>query len=178
MTRRVESLDDAIDLAKEEVGYHHDLFAALQETGDSQAAARHLSRQKLFESLVAFIQSLAEKQRGNGLGLLPEDLEGLPPEVIQELSLTDSDQQEIDILRLMEAEGGTISLDLLIVRWYRAKKELIRRRTLNSRLYRMQQKGRVFALPGTKGVYSLHRPQGPLEPITAEELEDEEPKAL
>ena len=135
------------------------LFRVLSEeadrTGNRESQLEMRRRLREFTAVREFLQSMLNKQRGIGLELLPEDLDGLPPELVAELSISDSDQQEIEILKLIEAEGGAISLDLLLVRWYRAKGAIIKRKALTSRLYRMQQKGRIFAVEGTKGIYSL-----------------------
>jgi hypothetical protein len=140
--------------------YHEQLFEAFQESQDRDGQVEQHRHVRECLAIRGYLDFLQTKQRGTGFELVPEDLEDLPPELIAELSISDGDQQEIDIMKLIEAEGGTISLDLLLVRWYRVKKAIIKRRALTSRLYRMQQKGRIFSVGGTKGIYSLHRQDG------------------
>lgn len=162
MTQRItniSSLEDAISRISAWQAYHDNQMSISTEANDPAGEREHFRRSRECAAVVEFLSNHIQKQRGVGLELLPEDLDGLPAELVAELSLTESDQQELDILKLMEAEGGTISLDLLLVRWYQSKKHVIKRKPLTSRLYRMQQKGRIFAVGGTKGIYSLHKQQ-------------------
>lgn len=156
---KIRKLEDAIAQVTDWEAYHERLAIVAAETRDSENEVEHHKRRLECRAMRGFLEGLLRKQRGIGFELLPEDLEGLPPELMSELGISDSDQQELDILKLMEDEGGTISLDLLLVRWYQAKRQIMKRRALTSRLYRMQQKGRIFALAGTKGVYTLHNPE-------------------
>jgi hypothetical protein len=96
------------------------------------------------------------------LSLTPEDLEGLPEELLSELSI-DSDKTEFAILSLIDESGGVISLDQLLVGLFRKTKEVHKRQTLTSRLYRMAQNKLVFNVPNKKGVYSTR-------PLTEEEF--------
>lgn len=90
----------------------------------------------------------------DGINLTPEDLEGLPPEVLQQLGLSESDYYEMELVRLINKVGGVISLDKLIVLLYKEKGEIVERTPINAKLYRMTKKGMIFSVPGRKGVYS------------------------
>ncbi len=153
--QKIASLDEAIALLTDVQAYHEKVSEGFKELADQDGQVEQHRYVRDCLAIRAYLEALQSKQRGSGLELLPEDLEGLPPELIAELSISDGDQQEIDIMKLIEAEGGTISLDLLLVRWYRAKKSIIKRKALTSRLYRMQQKGRIFSVEGAKGIYTL-----------------------
>lgn len=156
---KISRLEDVIAQVSVWQSYHENKLAIETEAQNPDGEREHHRKRRECVAVIEFLSRHLQKQRGVGLELLPEDLEGLPEELVAELSITDSDQQELDILKLMEAEGGTISLDLLLVRWYQSKKQVMKRKPITSRLYRMQQKGRVFAVGGTKGVYSLHKQQ-------------------
>jgi len=85
-----------------------------------------------------------------------EEVEGLPEELVKELSTTAvADKGEQLILSLCKDYGGIISLDRLLVDVYKKTGEINKRTTLTSRLYRMSQKGLLFGVPGKKGFYSL-----------------------
>jgi hypothetical protein len=88
------------------------------------------------------------------LSLRFEDIEGLPPELMQELSITDGDKTDFAIQALMQERGGVMSLDQLLIALYRKTGEIHKRPNLNSRIYRMTTKGALFSVPGRKGVYS------------------------
>ena len=98
-------------------------------------------------------------QRGAAIQLTPDDVDDLPEELLAELSRSDAEQFELDILRIVEEAGGVISLDVLLVQWYRKKNEIVKRKNMTARIYRMLSKERLFSTPGYKGVYQLQRPQ-------------------
>jgi hypothetical protein len=95
------------------------------------------------------------KTRQVRLALTAEEVEGLPKELLQELSLSAADRTEFAILQLMEEMGGVLTLDKILIGLYRKTGEIHRRPTLVSRLYRMAQKQALYMVPGKKGVYSL-----------------------
>lgn len=88
------------------------------------------------------------------LTLLPSDLKDLPEELLRELSVTSSDFLDFEIVEIIDAAGGVMTLDHLIIALYRNKGEIHERSKLNSRLYRMTKKGMVKSLAGKKGVYA------------------------
>ena len=88
------------------------------------------------------------------LGLMPKELEGLPDEVLKELSLSDGDKTEFAVLGLIDEAGGITSLDRLIIGLFRKTGEAHKRQNLVSKLYRMAQKEMIYNVPTKKGVYS------------------------
>ncbi len=88
------------------------------------------------------------------LSITKQDLEGLPEQLIKELSISDSDWIEFMLYELAEDNGGMISLDQLLIGLYKKTDEVHKRATITSRLYRMGQKGMIFGVAGKKGVYS------------------------
>lgn len=115
-----------------------------------------LSRQ--FDS-AARSQPVTQRQ----LELRLEDIEGLPDELIKELSITDGDKVDFTIQALMNERGGVMSLDQLLIALYRKTHEVYKRPNLNSRLYRMTNRGSLFNVQGRKGVYSTRE-------LTSDEL--------
>lgn len=96
--------------------------------------------------------------RASNLVLTPEDLVGLPPELLNQLAISESDRQEFKVLDLIKERGGTTTLDFLIIDWYKATQEILERHKLSAKLYRMTQKGLIYPIPNKKGVYSLYPP--------------------
>jgi hypothetical protein len=84
-----------------------------------------------------------------------EEVEGLPKEVLDELSISESDRAEFNIVSAVRSLGGVASLDQIIVHLYTTTKEVQKRMPLNQRLYRMTQKELLHSVPGKKGVYSV-----------------------
>ena len=92
-----------------------------------------------------------------GLLVSMEDIEGLPPELVKELSVSDADMAEFSILDMIEEKGGIVSLDHLVIGLYRLTGDIYKRASVTSKIYRMTQKGILFNVPGKKGVYSSMR---------------------
>jgi hypothetical protein len=90
------------------------------------------------------------------LSLKPEDLEGLPKEVIDELSVSGAEPIDFKILSVINDAGGISTLDRIIIGLYRNYQETIKRPNLTSRLNRMIPKGLLYSVPGRKGVYSTN----------------------
>lgn len=92
------------------------------------------------------------------LTLTPDELEGLPKELLQELSEgAVPDKIEAAILAAIRGRDGIASLDQILVAVYRQTGELVKRNTLTSKLYRMAQKQTIYSVPEKKGAYSLKR---------------------
>ena len=100
------------------------------------------------------ISVLSVDKNFDPIHLSPHELADLPPELMTQLALTDSDTYELELIRLIDSVGGIISLDKLIVLLYRRRGEIADRTQLNARLNRMMRKGVIFALPKKKGIYS------------------------
>ena len=92
-----------------------------------------------------------------GLLVSMEDIEGLPPELVKELSVSDADMAEFGILDMIEEKGGIVSLDHIVIGLYRLTGDIHKRASVTSKIYRMTQKGILFNVPGKKGVYSSTR---------------------
>jgi hypothetical protein len=127
-------------------------FRALRE--DLEAASRELD-QKGPTVIASFGPSNAAA--APPLTLAPDDIEGLPDELLKELSISASDRTEFAIQALLEEAGGVLSLDRILVGLYKKLGEVHKRQSLISRLYRMGQRDLVFTVPGKKGVYALAR---------------------
>ena len=101
--------------------------------------------------------AVVPKKLPGQLSLSLEDIENLPDELIAELNLTDGDKAEFAIMNALEDAGGVITLDRLLIALYLATGEIHKRTALTNRLYRMTSKGRIFSVPGRKGVYTAEQ---------------------
>ena len=180
-------LEEVLAFVKSQIEFHEK--RAEKYSSSKFRQHKHLETSENFSQLSLFIEQLSEKAENlsasaqNGftggikgtvkrpaqllLNLLPGDLEGLPDELIEELSVTGSDKAEFEILSVLEKRKGIASLDQLLIELYHSTGEIHKRQTLTSRLYRMTQKGLVFNVPNKKGVYSL---EDLTEPAVAELL--------
>ncbi len=159
-------LDDGIALVKEQMEYHRK--QSLKYANERKRATAHDQTAWRFGALLDDL--LAEKawreenpnwnvekglQGYKPLALSWDEVEGLPAEVLSELSISESDRAEFNILAAIRSVGGIASLDRILIALYNANGEIQKRMSLNQKLYRMGQKGMVFAVPGKKGVYSV-----------------------
>ena len=126
---------------------------------------RHLTTQGIFRSLLddlVLVQSrlndIPEKPKPTNVlrnvTLTMEDIEGLPAELMQELSISEADRLEFSIVGIINEAGGLLSLDKIIIGLFKKTGEVHKRSNMTSRLYRMIQKGLIYSVPYRKGIYS------------------------
>jgi hypothetical protein len=158
---------------------------ARKYAGQEYREALHSGAAQRWRELLADIESVQEKldefgRQTENLGniykrmaLTLEDIEGLPEELIRELSISEADKLEFTITSIITDAGGILSLDKILVGLYKKTGEIHRRTTTTSRLYRMGQKGLIYSVPNRKGYYST-------KPLTEQDVkrifgEDTEP---
>jgi len=128
-----------IELVKEQIAFHEKRAADLK--GQEWRKNIHLQTAARFKSHLSGISMLLEqvnasavkKAKGLSLQLTPDDIEGLPPELMAELSISDGDRTEFAILNLVQESGGIIALDKLIVGLYKKTGEIHKREKLLTR---------------------------------------------
>jgi len=157
MTKLIEF----VDFVNGQAEFHE--RQAIRFFEDTRRLELHKSTAKKFRDLAEAIE-INEKTLSK-LGPLPSperaalslswnEIEGLPDELVAELSISDSDKSDYNLIALIDEAGGIASLDRLLVELYKQTGEIVKRSNLNARLYRMIQKEMVFSVPGKKGVYS------------------------
>lgn len=98
------------------------------------------------------------KLKGLTTSLPPDigNIHDLPQEVLDELSITTSDETEDQLVTVINSYGGTATLDQILVGLYRKFTAAYKRRFLMNKLYRMAT---VWSVPGKKGVYTTEKPE-------------------
>lgn len=91
----------------------------------------------------------------SSLHIIPEDLEGLPKELLDELNISESDELELDIFEALKKAGGTLPVDKIMIQLFRDTGKVHQRKQLAAKLYRMAAKDRLIASQEHRGVYSL-----------------------
>jgi len=158
-------LKEFCDFVKEQAEFH--LRMANKHVSDHRRHALHLRTGDTFNELYDYLDSLIQGRAGRQrLSLSWDELTDLPQELISELSISEADKTEFNVLAVLEKEGGVASLDRILVGYYRLTGEVMKRSQMTNRIYRMTQKGMMYSVPGRKGVYSL------------EELSDEDAAEL
>ena len=120
-----------------------------------RAILRDLEKaQESIDSLAPVLHS-GKQVISHGIAMKPEDLENLPQELLSELSLSETDKLEFEIIEIIRNAGGVLPLNKVIIGLYRKTGAVHKRPALTSRLYRMVQRGRLYNVPEQKGVYSI-----------------------
>lgn len=149
-------LPPMVEFVKGQAQFHKEMVAKYD--GNERRQKRHAETAILFDELADYLQterSSDERETPIRLALSWDEVEDLPPELIAELSVSDGDKTEFQILSAIEKLGGIASLDRILVELWRATGEVSKRAAITNRLYRMGGKGMLYSLPGKKGVYSL-----------------------
>lgn len=126
---------------------------------DSAATFRELA--ETIEKAEVYIEELEKKPstpitpKNLALELSYDEIEGLPEELIKELSISDTDKEEYLIKTIISEAGGVLNLDRILIGLFKQTNEVHKRTAINSRLYRMVQKGSIYPVPSKKGVYSV-----------------------
>ena len=165
-----------IEFVKSQQAFHE--RQALRFVDDIRRRGLHVDTAEKFKALANYLAEIEEMlSSGSPIGgspILPsgqyrlaltrDEIEGLPEELVNELSVSDADKAEFNIVSLIDEAGGVATLDRILVALYRQSGEIMKRANLNARLYRMSQKGFIHSVPGRKGIYST-------KPLTKEDVE-------
>lgn len=90
--------------------------------------------------------------------LQPSQLAGLPPELLDQLQISDVEKFQWTVLDIINrTPEKTISLEVLLIALFHQTKKVYERTDLSNRIYRMARKGMVFSVIGKKGWYSTVR---------------------
>lgn len=155
----MDNLSQHLTFVKEQEAYHEKLSRKFE----AQPWRRdiHFSTAEKFRQLANYlVQSdnnggQRRRQALDNLTLTPEEVEGLPPELVNELSISDADKLEFIIIAALRDAGGILNLDRILIALFRKTGEVFKRNTTTSKLYRMIQKGLIYPVSGRKGVYSI-----------------------
>lgn len=163
----MSKLQNLLPFVKGQAAFHRkmSLSQGLTSNPKRQALHRDLADQfgELIDAITEAIETLSSipapsSPENNPLELNPEDLAGLPPELLSQLSVTESDKLDGMIVDIIKSSGGSMLLDKLMIALFKRSGEIQQRPQLISRLYRLSKKGKVFSVPKKKGVYTTDRP--------------------
>lgn len=179
------SIENYRDFVKSQQDYHQHSATRMREKSPDRSQRHNELAQKFGGLLAAIDASLAKTSQAgdsapsdnqsslaplpegqyaaslfsNPVAILPEDLVGLPEELIEQLGITETDRFEMNVLNLVnQAAGKTMSLEKILLGLFHMTKEVHNRTQLANRLYRMTKKGRIYTVPGKKGIYTTQPP--------------------
>ncbi len=161
----MKTLEECIEFVKGQVVFHekkgvHFKHASEKYPAGMKRAESHFLMAAKFSEMLSCLESLASTGLHvpsvtlSKIGLTLEELNGLPPELLEELSISEADKADFEVISVVNEAGGVLSLDKILIALYRKTGEINKRTQINSRIYRMTQKGTMFPVPGKKGVYS------------------------
>ena len=152
----MEKVEKFRDFVKGQAEFH--LRMANRHREDPRRSELHAHTADTFNELYDFLDSLLQEQNKERqrLSLAWDEIANLPPELVTELSVSDADRAEFNVLSAIENAGGVASLDRILVGYYRLTGDVMKRQQMINRIYRMSQKGLLFPVPGRKGVYALN----------------------
>lgn len=172
-------LSEDLDFVKDQISYHS--RAADRFSHDRVRSVRHqeiAERNKRLADKIEFcIKSDTEikntradeivvpKRGAMRLGNLDE----LPPELLKELNVSESDQLELDIQDVIRLYRGAANIDEILVGLWRKTGKVHERLFVSRKLYRMTKTDAIFSVPKRKGMYAL----AAIDPNDIEEGEDE-----
>lgn len=153
----MQDMDKFLAFVKSQSEFHD--RQAYRLRNDDRRHKLHKGTSETFDELLVLLQSIVDENSAKSpenrrLALEWSELQNLPPELVAELSITDSDKLDFSIAELIEKSGGVATLDRILVDIYKLTGEILKRSNLNARLYRMVQKEMIYSVPGKKGVYS------------------------
>lgn len=160
----MELLPDQLAFVKGQAEFHRRQMAKWSH--DSRRQTRHAETAEHFEKLAKYIEELEWKvvlgpspkpSKTSGVAVTWEEAQELPEELLAELSISETDKAEFQVLSIIDAQGGTASLDRILVEYYRATGEIMKRQTMTNRLYRMATKDLIWSVAGKKGIYTTQK---------------------
>jgi hypothetical protein len=159
-------VENHIKFVKEQVFIQEKL--ALEFDEDDYRKGLHLKTATNFVDLARFLEEIQKRESKTvaffhradtpqrRILLTYEEIQSAPDELLKELNISDAERQELLIEYLIAEAGGVLSLDRIIIGLYARTKEVPKRGTLTTRLFRMANKGMIYNVPGKKGVYSTY----------------------
>jgi hypothetical protein len=160
----VANLDKYLDFVKDQINLQERLANRYELQPWRQDKHVNTGRQfrELYDDLLKAQQQINEfGQQTESIGniyrkmaLTLEDVEGLPSELVEQLSISESDKLDFAIESILNQAGGILSLDKILIGLYKATGEIHKRNNITSRLYRMRQKGAIYNVPNKSGFYS------------------------
>lgn len=155
--RIVVNIQEALEFISHEAQYEDAMSSKSLSGGNDEEHKKHFARVQIFAALNNFLEDLNKRltPAPSQTNILPSELESLPPELIEQLS---TDNQEMDFLKIIEDHDGTISLDRLILSYYKLHEVILDRRKTTAKFYRMIKSGSIYSIGG-KGIYSIYEPE-------------------
>ena len=160
----MENLDTCIEFVKQQIEFQTKMVKKFY--GESYRENLHRTAVARFHEILSILRQVRDlpdaptepaprapiSRRNIMLSLA--DIKDIPPELLEELNLSEADKQEMLIESIIADAGGVLSLDKLLVEMFHRTGQVFKRTVVISRLYRMGSRGLIYNLPSKKGLYS------------------------
>ncbi|AUM13578.1 hypothetical protein [Ketobacter alkanivorans] len=156
-----ESILESIKFLKSKKSFQERKQRQLEKSNPN-AAARHAESAEGFAKIISwFEECLANPPKRpvssddvEGLfSLNPLDIDDLPEDFREEISITEGDKQDAQIIELMRIANRPLDLNEILIACWRKYNVQHKRNQLTARLYRLSKRGEIH--PVNKGTYAL-----------------------
>lgn len=163
-------LVESVEFVKRQLAFHQRRAAKAHDRG---APSEHHGLARDFQVLLDFLSSASVQLAASAetaadgapdhLAFLvdsptqvgPEMLRGLPPELVEQLQISDTDRFQWQVVEIINrTPERTISIEVLLIALFKATGKVHERLDLSNRIYRMARKGMVSSVTGKKGWYT------------------------
>lgn len=152
----MKSIEEVRQFCQDQADFHYKQ-AKRPPNGKPERLVKHEKLAERFASATALLSSLPasgiEPAQGDLFKIDPYDVSDLPAELVSQLTIPKSDDDEVRMVQLLRIAGRPLSINEIMVGLYRKFGDFSKRSTVNARLYRLANKGDLVTTE--KGVYAL-----------------------
>lgn len=153
------SIDEQVEFLKSQRAFHEKKAASKRI--EPSRADTHLRLATKFTEVIQSLEALPQRDEAPVSDASVEDLfaidrydlSSLPDSLVEELSISRADEDDTQIIQLFRIARRPLSINEIMVGLYRKFGVQHKRSSLNSRLYRMANKGDLASVG--KGLYDL-----------------------
>jgi hypothetical protein len=155
------SMAEIIEFCQLQAEFHRKQAARLSKSSPEKTS-RHVGLEGKFRGVVDSLQTQppapSNSAEADLFAIDPYDVGGLPAELVEQLSIPKSDDDEVKLIQLLRLATRPLSINEIMVGLYRKFGDLHKRNSVNARLYRLSKKGELES-PQT-GFYKIAERRG------------------
>ena len=175
----MDTLSEKIQFLKSRRAFQNKKARQLQKSSPENAA-RHTEQVEQYDKIIAWFEEYQKGRHQQSSSLTPNqpdlfslnplDLGDLPEDFRKELNISESDEQDAQVVELLRIANRPLDLNELLVGCLRKYDVKHKRALLTARLYRLVKKGEVHTV--SKGTYAI----GPGDPNSIENEQEDLPQ--
>jgi len=139
----MKHLREFVPFVKSQMQFHENRSKMPDYTSERQDFHAGVATQ--FRELMGSLDNapIPVQASSNPLTLTQDDLVGLPKELLEQLNISEADRVDAIIVDLINAAGGTLLLDKILIGLFKATGQVPQRNQTISRIHRLGKKGLV-----------------------------------